>query len=370
MEGVRVAYTLEQCWHRVPGGTAVSALEVARAMTHVRRDVELVGVSGKHLEDPELNFDLSIDVVGLRVSGALLYEMSLRLNQPKVERSMADIDLVHSTTIIPFATSKKMVATVHDLAFLHHPDFFTRRGNDVFRRSLKILKKRADVLLCSSQATVDDCLSEGFTPDRVRHVALGVRSVQASQNDIDLVRKKYSLPSQYLLFVGTLEPRKNLARLVGALRGRSDLPPLVIAGADGWGNIEVPQTANVQFIGYVEDQYLGALYAGASVMCYPSLWEGFGLPILEAMAQGAPVITSIGTSTQEVAGGAAVLVDPLSEESIRNGIDEALRDAEMLGRRGRERAAQATWDKTALATAHIYDEVLNGEVVHDESASS
>ena len=367
---MRVAYTLEQCWHRVPGGTAVSALEVARAMTHVRRDVELVGVSGKHLEDPELNFDLSIDVVGLRVSGALLYEMSLRLNQPKVERSMADIDLVHSTTIIPFATSKKMVATVHDLAFLHHPEFFTRRGNDVFRRSLKILKKRADVLLCSSQATVDDCLSEGFAADRVRHVALGVRSVQASQNDIDHVRKKYSLPSQYLLFVGTLEPRKNLARLVGALRGRSDLPPLVIAGANGWGDIEIPHSANVQFIGYVEDQYLGALYAGASVMCYPSLWEGFGLPILEAMAQGTPVVTSIGTSTQEVASGAAVLVDPLSEESISNGIDEALRDADMLGQRGRERAAQATWDKTAMATARIYDEVVNDVLVNDEAASS
>jgi glycosyltransferase involved in cell wall biosynthesis len=248
---------------------------------------------------------------------------------------------------------------VHDLAFLHHPDFFTRRGNDVFRRSLKVLKKRADVLLCSSQATVNDCLSEGFTPDRVRHVGLGVRSEEASQIDIDNVRKKYSLPSEYLLFVGTLEPRKNLARLVGALRGRSDLPKLVIAGADGWGDIEVTHSANVQFIGYVEDQHLGALYAGASVMCYPSLWEGFGLPILEAMAQGTPVVTSIGTSTQEVASGAAILVDPLSEESIRNGIDEALRDADMLGRRGRVRAAEATWEKTALATARIYDELVN-----------
>jgi glycosyltransferase involved in cell wall biosynthesis len=327
-------------------------------MTHVRRDIELVGVSGKHLEDPQLNFDLSIDVVGLRVSRALLYEMSLRLNQPKVERSMTEIDLVHCTTIIPFATSKKMVATVHDLAFLHHPEFFTRRGNDVFRRSLKILKKRADVLLCSSQATVNDCLNEGFEPDRVRHVSLGVRSVLATQDDIDLVRKKYSLPTEYLLFVGTLEPRKNLARLVGALRGRSDLPPLVIAGADGWGDIDVPHSANVQFIGHVDDQHLGAVYAGASVLCYPSLWEGFGLPILEAMAQGTPVVTSIGTSTQEVAGGAAVLVDPLSEESIRNGIDEALRDADVLRQRGRVCAAQATWDKTALATARIYDEVV------------
>ena len=359
MEGVRVAYTLEQCWHRVPGGTAVSALEVARAMTEVRRDVELVGVSGKHLDDPALNFDLSIDVVGLRMSGAMLYEMSLRLNQPKVERSMTDIDLVHCTTIIPFATRKKMVATVHDLAFLHHPEFFTRRGNDVFRRSLKVLKNRADVILCSSQATVNDCLSQGFAPDRVRHVTLGVRNVQASQNEIDQARKKYSLPSEYLLFVGTLEPRKNLARLVGALSGRTDLPPLVIAGADGWGDIEVPHAANVQWIGFVDDQDLGAVYGGASVMCYPSLWEGFGLPILEAMAQGTPVVTSLGTSTQEVAGGAAVLVDPLSEESIGFGIDEALRDAVVLRQRGRERAAQATWQKTAAATARIYDEVTS-----------
>jgi glycosyltransferase involved in cell wall biosynthesis len=165
-----------------------------------------------------------------------------------------------------------------------------------------------------------------------------------------------------LLFVGTLEPRKNLARLVGALRGRNDLPPLVIAGADGWGDIDVSHTANVQFIGYVDDQHLGAVYAGASVMCYPSLWEGFGLPILEAMAQGTPVVTSIGTSTQEVAGGAAILVDPFSEESIRNGIDEALRNADVLKQRGRERAAQTTWQKTAVATACIYDEVINDEV--------
>jgi alpha-1,3-rhamnosyl/mannosyltransferase len=94
------------------------------------------------------------------------------------------------------------------------------------------------------------------------------------------------------------------------------------------------------------------------------------LPILEAMAQGTPVVTSVGTSTEEVAGGAAVLVDPQSEESISNGIDEALRDADILGRRGRERAAQATWGKTAEATARIYDEVVNYEVVNHEVASS
>jgi len=158
MEGVRVAYTLEQCWHRVPGGTAVSAIEVARAMPMVRADVELLGVSGKHGEDSAVTFDISIDVAGLPVSGPLLYEASLRLRQPRVERVLSDIDLLHNTSIIPFATSGKMVSTVHDLAFLHHPDFFTRRGNAVFARSLKVLKKRADMLLCSSTATVNDCL--------------------------------------------------------------------------------------------------------------------------------------------------------------------------------------------------------------------
>jgi hypothetical protein len=87
MEGVRVAYTLEQCWHRVPGGTAVSAIEVARAMPIVRPDVELLGVSGRHGEDSEVTFDISIDVAGLPISGPLLYESSLRLRQPRVERS-------------------------------------------------------------------------------------------------------------------------------------------------------------------------------------------------------------------------------------------------------------------------------------------
>ena len=136
MEGVRVAYTLEQCWHRVPGGTAVSAIEVARAMPQVRPDVHLVGVSGRHGEDSSVTFDISIDVAGLPTSGALLYETSLRLHQPKVERVLPEVDMVHNTTIIPFATNKPMVATVHDLAFLHYPEFFTRQGNRAVRRRL------------------------------------------------------------------------------------------------------------------------------------------------------------------------------------------------------------------------------------------
>jgi glycosyltransferase involved in cell wall biosynthesis len=275
-----------------------------------------------------------------------------------VERVLSDFDVLHNTSIIPFATSGKMVSTVHDLAFVHHPDFFTRHGNAVFARSLKVLKKRADMLLCSSTATVNDCLEIGFTSDRLRLVPLGVRTERASAEHIAQVRAAFNLPTEFILFVGTLEPRKNLAKLVEALSGQVDLPPLVVAGAQGWGDVSVAASDSVKFLGHVEERFLSGLYAAASVMAYPSLWEGFGLPVLEAMAQGTPVVTSELISTEEVAGGAAVLVDPRNAESIQHGLRTALADRASLSQRGLERAAHATWSKTAQLTAAAYDEVI------------
>lgn len=358
MEGVRVGYTLEQCWHRVPGGTAVAALEVAREMPNVRTDIVLVGIAGKHTAPPAAGFAPTCEVQHLPLAGGLLYESSLRLGRPRVERSVGHIDLLHCTSVIPFATRAPMIATVHDCAFLHFPQFFTRRGNSVFRRSMQVLKKRAAMVLCSSFATVNDCLELGFSADRVRHVTLGVRVQRATADDVRRAREAYSLPTDYLLFVGTLEPRKNLARLVQALEHLPDAPPLVIAGATGWGEVNVRSDAQVQFIGFVDGQHLPGLFAGARVMCYPSIWEGFGLPILEAMAQGTPVVTSSGTSTEEVANGAAVLVDPYDVESIRSGIRQALDNHDKLSALGRTRADAASWSHTAELTARAYDEVL------------
>lgn len=358
IEGVRVGYTLEQCWHRVPGGTAVAALEVAREMSNVRPDISLVGIAGKHSDAPAAEFVPTIEVQHLPIAGALLYESSLRFGWPRVEGRVGHLDLLHCTSVIPFATRVPMIATVHDCAFLHFPQFFTRHGNSVFRRSIQELKKRAAMVLCSSFATVNDCLELGFSPDRVRHVTLGVRAHAATNDEIRQARETYSLPSDYLLFVGTLEPRKNLVRLVEALVHRPDAPPLVIAGATGWGDVNIQSDARVQFIGFVDGQHLPGLYAGARVMCYPSIWEGFGLPILEAMAQGTPVVTSSGTSTEEVANGAAVLVDPHDTESIWVGIEQALHNHDELSSLGRARAEAASWSQTSELTARAYDEVL------------
>jgi len=358
---VRVAYTLEQCWHRVPGGTAVAALEIARAMPNVRPDVELLGVSGTHRDDPAVDFDLSIDVAGLALTGAALYEASLRLGWPRVESVWPKCDLVHATSIIPFATRRPLVVTVHDLAFLRHPEFFTRRGNSVFRRSLRAICKRADLVIVSSRATFDDCVDAGISRERLRHVPLGVRQVPVTEAEAERAARLLDLPERFLLFVGTIEPRKNLRRLIEVVTSDPSLPPLVVAGVSGWGeNLVAGGDDRVRFVGHVDDGTLRGLYCLAAAFVYPSLWEGFGLPILEAMAQGAPVVTSLGTSTEEVAGGAAVLVDPRDSSSIAVGIRSALESREELAARSCIRAAEMSWDAAARATAAAYDEVVSG----------
>jgi glycosyltransferase involved in cell wall biosynthesis len=319
--------------------------------------VELVGFAGRHRHAPTPGFEPPFPVAAMPVGGALLYELSTRFNWPKVE-SVVHADLVHATTIIPPATSLPMVVTLHDVAFLRHPEFFTKHGNTIFRRSLDILRDRRARVLCSSQATVDDCLDAGFDGDMLHHVPLGVTVHDVRDADLDRVRRQYGLPSEFVLFVGTKEPRKNLARLIEALSTLRDAPPLVVAGMDGWGDDGMSPTHDVRTIGFVPSADLPALYALSSVFAFPSVWEGYGLPVLEAMAHGAPVVTSRGTSTEEVAGGAAVLVDPLDVASIADGVAGALSQKDDLRSMGRARAAAMPWLRTAELTAEVYRSAL------------
>ncbi|MEI8323421.1 MAG: glycosyltransferase family 1 protein [Actinomycetes bacterium] len=360
-----MAYSLEQCWHRVPGGTAVYGIELAKAIGELNnRDasgqhaIELLGVAGRHKAPPREPYLPPISVHPLPLAGPYLYESWLRFNWPKVEGATGAVDLVHATSIIPAASGAPLVATIHDLAFLHEPDHFTKRGVGVFERSLSILRKRATRIICVSQATLDDCLENGFSAEQLRYVPNGVHHVEVHGDDIEGVRKKYELPEQYLLFVGTLEPRKNLQRLIDAVATLGpDAPPLVVAGATGWGN-EIVAQPRVKMLGFVSSSDLAALYAGAAAFCYPSLREGFGLPILEAMSHGVPVVTSRGSSTEEVSGGAAVLVDPNNTASIADGILRALENREALSQSGIVRSRSVTWERTATLTIEVYREVM------------
>jgi glycosyltransferase involved in cell wall biosynthesis len=353
---VRVAYTLEQCWHRVPGGTGVAALRIAEALGP-HNDVRLVGVAGRHRHLPPEPWVPPIPVAHLPVASPWLYETWARLQWPKVEVATGTVDIAHATTLIPCPTDAKLIVTLHDLAFLHDPAQFTSHGVRVFRRSLEEIKRRADLVLCCSQATMDDCVAAGLDGERLRLVPLGVETARADEAEIARVRRLYRLPDEYLLFVGTVEPRKNLKGLVAALRYLPDPPLLVVAGADGWGDTGVTEGDGVRFLGFVASDDLAGLYGGASVFCYPSEREGYGLPVLEAMAQGTPVVTSRGTATEETAGNAAVLIDPRNAEDIARGIDDAARRRTELAAKGLARAQRRSWARSATLTAAAYREL-------------
>ena len=299
----------------------------------------------------------SIPVAHLPIAAPWLYETWLHGGWPKVERATGRVDIAHATTLIPCPTDAKLVVTLHDLAFLHDPSQFTRHGVRVFMRSLDIIKRRADLVLCCSQSTMDDCFAAGIDGDRLRLVPLGVEAERADDAEVARVRRLYRLPDQYLLFVGTLEPRKNLKGLVAALAHLPEPPLLVVAGADGWGESGVNESDQVRFLGFVPGDDLSGLYGGATVFCYPSEREGYGLPVLEAMAQGTPVVTSRGTATEETAGSAAVLVDPMDPQDIARGIDEAMHRSSELSAKGLARAQRRSWATTATLTAAAYREL-------------
>jgi glycosyltransferase involved in cell wall biosynthesis len=351
---LRVAYTFEQCWHSVPGGSAASAIRVARQLIG-RDDLELVGVAGRHRHPAQPGYEPPIGVHQLLIGRPLLYETWNRLRWPPVERATGYVDVCHSTIAIPAATAAPHVVTVHDVAFVHTPERFSRHGVRVMRAGLERCRS-ADLVLCPSEATRAQLVHMGFDSGRLRLVPWGVEAALVDDAAIAGVRRRYALPDRFVLFVGTIEPRKNLRRLAQAITRLDDPMPLVVAGAEGWGVVGAG-ALDARFLGFVPESDLPALYSSATVFAYPSLEEGFGMPILEAMAHGVPVVTSRGSATEEVSAGAAVLVDATSVDSIAGGIDAAITDAALWIELGRARASRASWAESAALTLDAYREV-------------
>lgn len=290
----------------------------------------------------------------------------------------AKTDIFHQTDIlsIPFSGKCKSILTVHDIIPRMFPKLFPK---DVYEPFIEIVKQnvsKAKHIVADSQNT-KDTLSFFFNvkPERISVVYAGISDLYKpieDRKELDNVKQKYNLPENYLLFLGTIEPRKNIVRILKAfnqVRQIVDDTKLVICGRYGWEAEDVYAIYEelglrdkVIFTGYIEDSDKPAIYSGARALVFPSLYEGFGLPPLESMACGTPVITSDRASLPEIVGDAAILVDPYKVDEIADGISKIVMDEKLnkeLSEKGKDRASTFSWQNTAKQTIEVYKNLLS-----------
>lgn len=274
-----------------------------------------------------------------------------RLHVFPIETLIGKIDLLHSSDWTQPPTKAKKVTTIHDLVVYKYPETLHPSIVAAQKRRLDWVVKECDLIIVDSQATKNDCQAIlGIEASRLRVVYPGVGEnfTPASPSQIVKIRDKYRLPKDYFLAVGTREPRKNLARVVAAAEKIG--ATLAIAGKSGWG----AETTGAKILGFVPDADMAPLYSGAKAFVYPSLYEGFGFPILEAMACGCPVITSNAGSLPEVGGDAAFYVDP---ENVTDIGEKMAGVSNHLVKKGLARVKKFTWEETASKTVKVYEEL-------------
>jgi glycosyltransferase involved in cell wall biosynthesis len=291
-------------------------------------------------------------------------------------RKNSDEVIYHEPNYVALPYKGPVVLTICDMSCFDHPQSHPKERVALMHRDMPGAIERADHIIVISKAS-GEALQRWFNvnPDRITttYLAADSRFYPRSQQTLMESMAKFNLtPGSYVLSVGTLEPRKNLPAMFAAYAG---LPaglrqrfPLVVAGMKGWDTDALMQSAQnlisrgeLRLLGYVEDQRMPMLYAGAAAFCYPSRYEGFGLPALEAMASGVPVITSNQTSLPEVVGNAGLMVDPDDVDGMREHLRGLLEDrvgASQLGVRGLARAGTFSWSRCAKETHAVYERVM------------
>jgi len=280
-------------------------------------------------------------------------------------------DLIHVQYLAPPRLTCPYVTAIHDVVWRALPDTFPRLHRGVMNAFMPGVARRAARIICGTHAAQNDIATHLQVPREkicVTPYSIDPKYFEAiSPTQIQIVREKYAIAAPYVLSLGVQQPRKNIERLVRAwaqFKSRVPASPhiLVIGGKEGWGDRPRLTGSQLLFTGYVPDDDLPALYAGADLFAYPSLYEGFGLPILEAMASGCAVLSSDCGAMREVSGAAAQSADPTSIESLSRGLENVLNDTpwrENLRRKGREHAAQFTLERHAQTTLQCYLSALS-----------
>ena len=276
---------------------------------------------------------------------------------------------------LPFSRCKRL-STIHDAIVFKHPEFFTRKHLSIVQNMMAFTARKADHIIAISFSTKRDLLATFSTlKDKditVIHLAASSIFQTSSTSEIETVVNRYNLPKRYFLSLATQEPRKNLKTLIDAFRifrnhsAFNDIG-LVLVGGKGWLDSGVDISAdelkqsNIFCLGFLKDELLPHLYSGALAFVYPSFYEGFGLPVLEAMSCGRPVITSNNSSLTEVAGDAALYIDPRSVESVTTALHQIADDStlrEKLSRESMLKSREFSWEKTAEQTEFVYETLL------------
>jgi glycosyltransferase involved in cell wall biosynthesis len=290
-----------------------------------------------------------------------------------IAKEQPDILFIPAHTMpVVHKPSLKSVVTIHDLGAEYLPQYHTFPGKLYLNRSTEFAAKHATHLIAVSEFTKNDLIKRfGVNPSRITVVYEGVDLAKINRpgnEQIVKVKEKYQLNQPYILFVGTIQPRKNLVRLIEAFSRLNDKNiNLVLAGKKGWISEEIYEAPNkfkvqdkVKFLGYIEEGDKPSLYAGAECTVLPSLFEGFGLPLLESMACQTPVVAANASSLPEVVADAGLLVDPLSVESIAQGLEKMLHDQELRQRsiiQGTARAQKFGWENAARQTLDVFHKV-------------
>jgi glycosyltransferase involved in cell wall biosynthesis len=383
---MRLALNLEQLLHRPPGGIGRYTAELALLLPGPDPDggerIEVIPFVARHRWStirPALGaFGLAdLEPVVLLLPRPALYDSWNVLGQPPLgmlHPELRDLDLVHAPSLaVPPRSGAPLIVTAHDAATLVAPETYPRRGRRFHNRGFRAAARRADLVIAPTNAAAEEILARtAIGPDRIRIVPHGVAQHQVSRGIVEATRATLGLGDEpYVLWVGTLEPRKNLPLLLDAFGAvvRAGLPErLVIVGPDGWhgGPRAVAAAAEdlgdrVRFTGAIRADRLTALYRGASLFAFPSIHEGFGLPVLEAMAQGVAVVCSDIPVLREV-GGAAARYAPATDAGAWGETLVALLSDETerarMGAAALDWSAEFTWDQCIRRTRRCYRELL------------
>jgi len=325
----------------------------------------------------QLNYPwLSLSNVQLRdfrIPNRLFFVAARYANQPKINKLLGDLDLYFNPHFFtaPLSAGSKKIITFHDLSFERYPQFFSWRKRlwQKFLMNARREAEEASQIIAVSQSTKDDLISlYGIEPGKIKVIYSGVGKQfrpMARESATLKLKKKYNLPDKFILYFGTIEPRKNLIGLIKAfelLRAKSDLK-LVIAGAKGWLCQNIFKTAreskyyrDIIFTGFIDEIDKPVLYSLAELFVYPSFFEGFGFPPLEAMACGLPTIVSHGSSLPEVVGQGALMIDPYNIDEMAWAMETALADKslrERLIEKGIKQAKKFSWSKCAKETLEV-----------------